>query len=606
MATEECGYMKQIQEELSCSICLELYKRPKALPCLHTFCYNCLIDCASKSSPLKCPHCRQVVKLSHEGIEGLPDNFLIASLCETFPKQVVMTPPLPLTSTTSAVPQHQEQVETHCDLHQQHDLSLYCTQCDKPVCMECLDTSHPGHAFTTVRQAVDQKEHNIWQNVSNGRQKLDEDSFTLKDLRCMEAEIRSSREENEAAVLASLQKAVKKLEESKEEMLTSINKSYQQNLKALEACKDVLLTQMGDLSTACNNVEQAAGKGHADFLQQGNSLLMKLNNYKKVNMPTLEPSPVFEANPDSRELTLGNVLSFNSQETAEEKADNGGDTAEDKGSQEVIFGGWGLNCGKFQQQAGIAVSKVGLVFVLDSYSVQTFDLEGSFLYQFPTSIQGLDGGVMVPHGIAPEAGGHVWIVGTDFRKADYLVKYTDMGEFVCKNTLPLLPYHARQVAVNPQNSNVMITEYDGRNSKIRMFKSDGQKCGEINLFARELHILGPPHIATDLHGNTFVVDSYKSCIACFDSSGKLRFKFGNWGYEMGCLHLPHSICTDSNGSVIVAEHGNTRLKVFTPDGQYLRCISTDLEVPWKLAAGPDGQLVVSDATTHLVKILKEY
>ncbi|CAH1232877.1 TRIM2 [Branchiostoma lanceolatum] len=610
MATEESGFRKQIQEELSCSICLELFKRPKALPCQHTYCYNCLLDCAKRSSPLKCPNCRQVVKLPPDGVEGLPDNYLIANLCETFPKQVAVSP---LLSTT--VPQ-QEQLQvdtiTSCDLHQQHDLSLYCTQCDTPVCMECLDVSHAGHACTSIRQAVEQKERNIWQNVSDSRQKLDEDSLSLKGLRCMEAELRSSKDKTEAAVVTFHQDVVKKMEENKDMVLLSINKNYQQNLKALDACRDVLLTQMGDLSTACTDVEQAAGRGPADFLQQGNSLLVKLNNYKKVDIPTLEPSPTFEPALDSCELILGRVIFSDPQEiTDPQKIPKDGDTseaAEDKRSRQVIFGGWGLGCGKFQQQASIAVSKVGQVFVLDSCRVQTFNLEGSFLYQFSPSVPGADGGVMMSHGIAPEVGGHLWIVGTDWRTSDFLVKYSDMGQFLAKITLTLLKYHSRQVAVNQHNGKILVTEYDGKNSKIKMFNPTGKclPCGEINLYSRELQVHGPPHIATDIHGNIFVVDSYQSCITSFDQSGKLRFKFGSWGHGVGCLHLPHSICTDSNGNVIVAEHGNTHLKLFAPDGQYLHDIDTDMEVPWKLAAGPEGQLVVSDASTHLVKILKEY
>ncbi|XP_078600134.1 uncharacterized protein LOC144875168 [Branchiostoma floridae x Branchiostoma japonicum] len=610
MAAEESGFRKQIQEELTCSICLELFKQPKALPCQHTYCYNCLLDCARRSSPLKCPNCRHIVNLSPEGVEGLPDNYLIANLCETFPKQVVLSPP---TSLTSAI---QEQAETSCDLHQQHDLSLYCTQCDTPVCLECLDIGHAGHAFTTIRQAVEQRESDIWQIVSDSRQKLDEDSLSLKVLRSKEAEIRSSKEKTEAAVVTFLQDVVKKLEEGKDNLLSSINKNFQQNMKLLEACKDVLLVQMGDLSNSCIEVEKAAGKGPADFLQQGNSLRTKMNDYRKVDIPTLEPSPTFEPDFDLSELTLGRVKLSDSQEirVVQEKAVEAtslvevplGESAEDERSRQVKFGGWGLGCGKFQQQAGIAVSKVGQVFVLDSYSVQTFDLQGSFLYGFYTSIPGTDVGVMMPHGIATEGGGDLWIVGTDLRTSDYLVKYSDMGQFVLKIPLPILWYHSRQVAVNHHSGNILVTEYDGNSSKIKMFQPNGYPCGEINLNSKEIQVHGPPHMATDIYGNIFVVDSYKSCIYSLDHSGKLRCKFATWGHGIGYLHLPHSICTDSNGNVIVAEHGNTHLKLFAPDGQYLHDIDTDMEVPWMVAAGPEGQLVVSDATTHLVKILKEY
>ena len=46
---DSSGLAKGLNKELTCSICLELFKTPKMLPCLHTFCEKCLKQIATQS-----------------------------------------------------------------------------------------------------------------------------------------------------------------------------------------------------------------------------------------------------------------------------------------------------------------------------------------------------------------------------------------------------------------------------------------------------------------------------------------------------------------------------------------------------------------------------
>ncbi|WAR27482.1 LCK-like protein [Mya arenaria] len=69
-------------------ICLEPYRRPKALPCLHSFCEHCLSDyvrrnSGSRSGYFACPMCRKEVKIPPGGIQDFQDNFILLSLSDT-------------------------------------------------------------------------------------------------------------------------------------------------------------------------------------------------------------------------------------------------------------------------------------------------------------------------------------------------------------------------------------------------------------------------------------------------------------------------------------------------------------------------------------------
>ena len=61
-----------------CSICMQPFKIPKNLPCIHTFCLECLIKYGKDELPgdeMACPLCRQMFKIPAGGFEKLPNNF---------------------------------------------------------------------------------------------------------------------------------------------------------------------------------------------------------------------------------------------------------------------------------------------------------------------------------------------------------------------------------------------------------------------------------------------------------------------------------------------------------------------------------------------------
>ena len=42
MATKSSTALKELDEQLTCNVCLDQYTNPKTLPCLHSFCLKCI------------------------------------------------------------------------------------------------------------------------------------------------------------------------------------------------------------------------------------------------------------------------------------------------------------------------------------------------------------------------------------------------------------------------------------------------------------------------------------------------------------------------------------------------------------------------------------
>ena len=139
------GLLK-LEEQLTCPVCLEHYTNPKTLPCLHSFCQDCLerfpLD-GSKS--FYCPICRVSVALPEEGARAFPVAFHLNNLKEMYSlmnnQQDCDNPRMTsfdeLESTTAPDP-------LNCSTHDE-PLKYYCYTCNGSICFCCAIFAHKSH-----------------------------------------------------------------------------------------------------------------------------------------------------------------------------------------------------------------------------------------------------------------------------------------------------------------------------------------------------------------------------------------------------------------------------------------------------------------------------
>lgn len=108
----------------SCSICLEQFREPKLLPCLHRYCSHCLkaLIESSDDETIKCPLCLQQCSVPKSGIDGFKTDFHITGVLEFLQLQKSF---------------EKDELKTCASCSKESKVSAYCFKCKDVLCGHC-------------------------------------------------------------------------------------------------------------------------------------------------------------------------------------------------------------------------------------------------------------------------------------------------------------------------------------------------------------------------------------------------------------------------------------------------------------------------------------
>uniref|UniRef100_A0A3Q3FAA0 Uncharacterized protein n=1 Tax=Labrus bergylta TaxID=56723 RepID=A0A3Q3FAA0_9LABR len=138
------------EEDLSCPICLDIFKDPVTLSCSHSFCRECVKDCWKEKENQECPLCN---RRHPKGI--LPPAFALKNLSESFVQE-----------------RDQRASEDLCSLHSEK-LKLFCLDHQEPVCVICRDSKkHTNHRFRPIDEAAQEHKKILQETLKPVKKKL--------------------------------------------------------------------------------------------------------------------------------------------------------------------------------------------------------------------------------------------------------------------------------------------------------------------------------------------------------------------------------------------------------------------------------------------------
>jgi DNA-binding beta-propeller fold protein YncE len=212
----------------------------------------------------------------------------------------------------------------------------------------------------------------------------------------------------------------------------------------------------------------------------------------------------------------------------------------------------------FAEAAAVAADSRGRVYVFHRgpHRVLVFDRDGTYVTAWGENL------FARPHGL---------FVGPD----DLLYVTDDVGHTVRKFTA--------------EGQLLLTLGVSGRPSD----------TGATSMDYRTIRRAGPPfhyptNVALSPAGELYVSDGYGNArVHKFAPDGRLLLSWGEPGAGPGQFHLPHGIAVDRAGTVYVADRENSRVQLFTPEGEYLT-EWTDVARPCQVFIDPEGAVFVAE------------
>eukprot|EP00058_Branchiostoma_floridae_P012300 XP_002597788.1 hypothetical protein BRAFLDRAFT_77308 [Branchiostoma floridae] len=139
------------------------------------------------------------------------------------------------------------------------------------------------------------------------------------------------------------------------------------------------------------------------------------------------------------------------------------------------------------------------------------------------------------------------------------------------------------IAIDVRNNKVIV----GEGHTIMMFQPNGSLVRSFEVFNKEVTHKRVGGVVSDMKGDILLTDSFTSIVK-YSHSGERILEFGE-----DQLLVPKGMCVGLLDRIIVANKANNRVDMFTSRGEFVRTVA-NMNDPWGVAMGPDGQLVVTD------------
>lgn len=319
---------QEINDEfLTCKICLEAFKNPKCLDCLHTFCEPCIdnhvmSECTYKKysdyREFTCPLCRKRTQLPLGGVKKLPDNFLVSSLSELVARQRPSKFPfcdicklvskkhreatskcldcnkllckqcVELHKDTKVTKNHsifdvEIEKDIECKEHQEEVVRFYCEPCEACICVLCTFNEHKDHEITSFNDAVIKYKETISNLLESCKSKIDSYDSQLTLLSKCESNIQAA----EQRIRDTAIQFIADIRTKEKQFIDELHQIYGKDLMDYVTRRGDMQVSIDGLKSTCNLTELVLKGKDIELLLLKKQVQEKLSSLADIDMKDL-------------------------------------------------------------------------------------------------------------------------------------------------------------------------------------------------------------------------------------------------------------------------------------------------------------------------------
>uniref|UniRef100_A0A8C1Y121 E3 ubiquitin-protein ligase TRIM39-like n=1 Tax=Cyprinus carpio TaxID=7962 RepID=A0A8C1Y121_CYPCA len=277
-----------LNEELQCSICLDVFTDPVTIPCGHNFCRTCLNKFWTSTQTCFCPLCKEtfskrpdlMINTNSGVIMGGEVRMIKRALTHLEPHHRV--PRLKKHKLINAV----ENLEDYICQKHERPLDLFCRDDQMSVCLSCTEGDHRTHNTVPIekenREKLVKKKTDVQQMIQNKMKKIQEIQHSVELQK-------TNMEKEKSANVELFTNLIRSIERCQSELLKMMEEQQKAAEKQAEDLIKELQQEITDLKKRNTELEQISHTDdHLPLLQMHSSLYSRphIKNWTENSIDT--------------------------------------------------------------------------------------------------------------------------------------------------------------------------------------------------------------------------------------------------------------------------------------------------------------------------------